>query len=298
MERGRRPHPMQIFGVLAMIAIVVTVIASDETPPSFEGEGLAVTIALGGLRRRPGDVGAVGRHPGPAADPRPGDDRRRQLRVRRAAARRGRIRRDLLRRGRLRRTPGTPPRRPAERPEPARRDRLLRALARGRRRPTSSGCCSPSRRGSSSCGCCARCIGAARRPRRWSRSCASRVPPTPSRQRWPSAAGWPATCTTCSRTRCRRWRCSSRARGCSRATATPTPRSSRRSSARTTSRPTAWTRRAPRSARCAATRCRARSGCGCSRTASATAPGCPSRASRARSPPTRGWRSTAPPRRR
>jgi len=46
MERERRPHPMQIFGVLAMIAIVVTVIASDETPPGLEGEGLAVTLAL------------------------------------------------------------------------------------------------------------------------------------------------------------------------------------------------------------------------------------------------------------
>ena len=55
------------------------------------------------------------------------------------------------------------------------------------------------------------------------RSCASRAPRTPSRPRWPSAAGSRASCTTCSRTRCPRSRCSSRARACWPATAAPTP---------------------------------------------------------------------------
>ena len=46
MDRPGRPHPMQLFGVLAMIAIVISVVASDEAPPGLSGEGLAVSLAL------------------------------------------------------------------------------------------------------------------------------------------------------------------------------------------------------------------------------------------------------------
>ena len=46
MDHSGRAHPMQLFGVLAMIAIVVSVIASDEAPPGLSGEGLAVSLAL------------------------------------------------------------------------------------------------------------------------------------------------------------------------------------------------------------------------------------------------------------
>lgn len=37
---------MQLFGLLAIIAIVASVIASDEAPPGLSGEGLAVSLAL------------------------------------------------------------------------------------------------------------------------------------------------------------------------------------------------------------------------------------------------------------
>jgi signal transduction histidine kinase len=46
MDRSGRHHPMQVFGVLAMIAVVATVVVSDEAPPGLEGEGLAVSLAL------------------------------------------------------------------------------------------------------------------------------------------------------------------------------------------------------------------------------------------------------------
>ena len=46
MDRAGRPHPMQLFGVLAMVAIVISVAASDEAPPGLSGEGLAVSLAL------------------------------------------------------------------------------------------------------------------------------------------------------------------------------------------------------------------------------------------------------------
>jgi signal transduction histidine kinase len=46
MDRAGRPHPMQLFGVLAMIAIVISVVASEEAPPGLSGEGLAVSLAL------------------------------------------------------------------------------------------------------------------------------------------------------------------------------------------------------------------------------------------------------------
>ena len=139
---------------------------------------------------------------------------------------------------------------------------------------------------------------AATAPRRSSRSSRSRARRRCRRRRWPSAAGWRATCTTCSPTRCRRWRCSSRAPGCWPRTATPTPRSWPRSSARTTSRR------------------RARGGAGRDRRAARrrdAGPGAPARARRrlrrplradrhrraaAARAPRRGWRSTAPRRRR
>ena len=142
---------------------------------------------------------------------------------------------------------------------------------------------------------------AATAPRRSSRSSRSRAPsPARRRRRWPSAAGSRATCTTCSRTRCRRSRCSSRARGCWRATATPTPRSSPPSSARTTSRADGLGEARARDRRAARRRdARARSAL------RALAEGFGDRvradghaASRASSPPRRGSRSTAPPRRR
>ena len=121
---------------------------------------------------------------------------------------------------------------------PRRRDRRLRRLAgRARRRARDRGQPGDDRR--------AAVLGhpvvsdhaadpPAWRPR--TRSCASRAPRTPSRRRWPSAAASRASCTTCSRTRCPRCRCSSRARGCWPATAAPTPRSSTAWSARTSSR--------------------------------------------------------------
>jgi signal transduction histidine kinase len=46
MDHSGRRHPMQLFGLLAIVAIVASVVASDEAPPGLEGEGLAVTLAL------------------------------------------------------------------------------------------------------------------------------------------------------------------------------------------------------------------------------------------------------------
>jgi signal transduction histidine kinase len=46
MDHSGRRHPMQLFGLLAIVAIVASVLASDEAPPGLSGEGLAVTLAL------------------------------------------------------------------------------------------------------------------------------------------------------------------------------------------------------------------------------------------------------------
>ena len=109
-----------------------------------------------------------------------------------------------------------------------------------------------------------------------------------------------ASCTTCSRTRCRRSRCSSRARGCWRATAAPTPRSStaleraHHLAADGLDEARAGDRRAARR-RAARARSDLRAladGFGDRATLTVT------RRRRASSPPRRGWRSTAPPRRR
>ena len=145
----------------------------------------------------------------------------------------------------------------------------------------------------SSCASSGGSSSAAGRPRRSWRSCASRAPPTPSRSRSPSAAAWRATCTTSSRTRSPRSRCSSRAHGCSPATAAPTPRSSPPSSAPTTSPRAGWPRRARRSARCAGTSCPAPSACPHWWTPSARAPtpaaSCSSPARPSSCPPRRAW---------
>jgi DNA-binding NarL/FixJ family response regulator/signal transduction histidine kinase len=46
MDHRARRHPLKLFGLLAMLAFVLTVVVSDEAPPALEGEGLGVTLAL------------------------------------------------------------------------------------------------------------------------------------------------------------------------------------------------------------------------------------------------------------